>query len=94
MVNVEIRLIAFFIAYNGEVVYSQQKQDLELTVAQIIVKFRLKLKKAGETMRPVRYDLNQVPYEYTVEVTNRFKGLDLVNRMPEEIWSEMLYRRQ
>ena len=95
MVNIEIRLIAFFIAYNGEVVYSQQKQDRELTVAQILIaKFRLKWKKVGKTTRQAWYDLNQTPYEHTVEVTNRFKGLDLVNRMPEEIWSEMLYRRQ
>ena len=85
MVYTEIRLITFFVAEDGDVVYTQQKQDLEPIMAQIIVKFRLKLKKAGETMRPVRYDLNQVPYEYTVEVTNRFKGLDLVNRMPEEL---------
>ena len=85
MVYTEIRLITFFVAEDGDVVYTQQKQDLEPTMAQIIVKFRLKLKKAGETMRTVRYDLNHVPYEYTVEVTNRFKGLDLVNRMPEEI---------
>ena len=52
------------------------------------------MKKVGKTTRPFRYNLNQIPYDYTVEVTNRFKGLDLVNRMPEEIWSEMLYRRQ
>ena len=65
-------------------------------MAQIIVKFRLKLKKAGETMRPVRYDLNQVPYEYTVEVTNRFKGLDLVTKWLKDCgWRFItLYRRQ
>ena len=49
----------------------------------LIAKFRLKLKKVGETIRPFRYDLNQIPYDYTVEVTNRFKGLDLVDRLPE-----------
>ena len=43
----------------------------------------------GKTTRPVKYDLNQMPYEYTVELTNRFKGLDLVNRVPEELWSEV-----
>ena len=63
---------------DGEALYSQQKQDQELTVAQIIAKFRLKLKKVGETTRPFRYDLNQIPYDYTVEVTNRFKRLDLI----------------
>ena len=50
-----------------------------------IAKFRLKLKKVGKTIRPFRYDLNQIPYDYTVEVTNRFKGLHLTDRMPEEL---------
>ena len=50
----------------------------------LIAKFRLKLNKVGKTIRPFRYDLNQLPYEYTVEVTNRFKGLDLIGRVPEE----------
>ena len=54
-----------------------------------IVKFRLKLKKVGETTRPIRYDLNQIPYDYTVEVRNRFKGLDLMDRVPEERWTEV-----
>ena len=53
---------------------------------EFIVKFRLKLKKEGKTTRPFRYDLNQFPYHYTVEVTNRFKGLDLIDRVPEELW--------
>ena len=78
MVNTEIRLIIFFVAKDGEALYSQQKQDRELTVAQIkllIAKFRLKLKKVGKTTRPFRYDLNQILYDYTLEVTNRFKGL-------------------
>ena len=52
-------------------------------------KFRVKLKKVGKTTRPFRYDLNQIPYDYTVEVTNRFKGLDLVDRVPEELWMEV-----
>ena len=55
----------------------------------IIVKFRIKLKKVGKTTRPFRYDLNQFPYDYTVEVTNRFKGLDLTDRVPEELWTEV-----
>ena len=54
----------------------------------LITKFRLKLKKVGKTTRPFRYDLNLIPYDYTVEVTNRFKGLDLVDRVPEELWME------
>ena len=55
----------------------------------LITKFRLKLKKAGKTTRPFRYDLNQIPYDYTVEVRNRFKGLDLIDRVPDELWSEV-----
>jgi len=47
------------------------------------------LKKVGKTTRPLRYDLNQIPYDYTVEVTNRFKGLDLIDRVPEELWTEI-----
>ena len=55
----------------------------------LIVKLRLKLKKVGKTTRPFRYDLNQIPYNYTVEGTNGFKGLDLVDRVPEELWTEI-----
>ena len=54
----------------------------------LIAKFRLKLKKVGKITRPFRYDLNQIPYFYTVEVTDRFKGLDLVQRVPEKLWTE------
>ena len=59
--------------------------DHELLTA----KFRLKLKKVGKTTRPLRCDLNQIPYDYTVEVRNRFKGLDLVDRVPDELWMEV-----
>ena len=55
------------------------------------LKFRLKLKKVGKTTRPFRYDLNQIPYDYTVKVTNRFKGLDLIDRVPERLWTEVRY---
>ena len=55
----------------------------------LITKFRLKLKKVGETARPFRYDLNQIPYDYTVEVRNRFKGIDLIDRVPDELWTEV-----
>ena len=54
-----------------------------------IAKFRLKLKKVGRTTRPFRYDLNQIPNDYTMEVRNRFKGLDLIDRMPDELWMEV-----
>ena len=55
----------------------------------IIAKFRLKLKKIGKTTRPFRYDPNQITYNYTVKVRNRFKGLDLIDRVPEELWTEV-----
>ena len=55
----------------------------------LITKFRLKLKKVGKTARPFRYDLNQIPYDYTVEVRNGFKGLDLIDRVPGELWTEV-----
>ena len=55
----------------------------------LIAKFRLKLKKVGKTTRPFWYDLNQIHYDYTVEVRNRFKGLDLIDRVPEEIWTKV-----
>ena len=74
--HTEIRLIIFFAAEDGEPLYSQQKQDQEPTVLDNefpIAKFRLKLKKAGKTTRPFRYDLNQIPYDYTVEVKKRFR---------------------
>ena len=88
----EIRLIIFFSAEDGEALYSQQKQDLELTGLDhepLIAKFRLKLKKVGKTTRSFRYDLNQIPYDYIVEVRNRFKGLDLIDRVPDELWTEV-----
>ena len=74
LVNTKIRFIIFFAAKEGEalVLYSQQKQDLELTGSDhelLIAKFRLKLKNVGKTSRPFRYDLNQIPYDYTVEMT-------------------------
>ena len=55
----------------------------------LIAKFKLKVKKIGKTSRPFRYDINQIPYDYTVEVTNRFKGLDLIDRVPEELLTEV-----
>ena len=92
MVNTKIRLIIFFAAKDGEALYSQQKQEQELTGSDhelLIAKFRLKLKKVEKTTRPFLHDLNQIPYSYTVEVTNRFKGLDLIGRMPGELWMEV-----
>ena len=83
MVNTKIRLIIFFAAKDGEALYSQENKTrswLWLRSWTPFAKFRLKLKKVGETTRPFRYDLNQIPYDYTVEVRNRFKGLDLIDK--------------
>ena len=55
----------------------------------LIAKFRLKLKKVEKTTRPLRYDLNQIPYNYTLELRNRFKGLDLIDRVPDELWMQI-----
>ena len=92
MVNTEIRLIIFSATKDGEALHSQQRQDRELTGSDhelLIAKFRLKLKKVGKTNRPFRYHPNQIPYDYTVEVRNRFKGLGLIDRVPDELWTEV-----
>ena len=98
MVNTEIRVIIFFAGEDGEALYSQKKNktradcgsDHELLTA----KFRLKLKKVGKTTRPFKYDLNQIPYYGTVEVTNRFKGLGLIKCLKNYGWRFVtLYRR-
>ena len=95
MVNIEIRLIIFFAVKDGEALYSQQKQDWELTVAQIMNSLlpnsNLNWIKFGKTTRPFRYDLNQIPNDYMVEVRNRFKGLDLIDRVPDELWTRDLW---
>ena len=92
MVNTKNRLIIFFAVKDGENLYSQQNKtrnwlwsDRELLIA----KFRLKLKNVGKITRPFRYDLNHIPWNYIVEVTNRFKGLDLIDRVPEKLWAEV-----
>ena len=78
MVNAKSRLIISFAAKDGEALYSQQSQDQELTVAQIMNSLlpNSDLKKVGKTTRPFRYELSQIPYDYTVEVTKRFKEFD------------------
>ena len=80
MINIKIRLIILFTAKDGEDLYSQEKQDQELNVAQIMKSLlqNSDLTKVGKTTRSFRFDLNQISYDYTVEVTNRFKGLDLI----------------
>ena len=90
MVNIEIRLICRR-RWRSTIQSAKARpgadcgSDHELLIA----KFRLKLKKVGKTTRPFRYDLNQMPYDFTVETTNRFKGLDLIDRMPEELWTDV-----
>ena len=92
MVNTKIRLIIFF-EPKMENLYTVSKNKtrswLWLRSWSPYCQFRLKLKKVGKTTRPFRYDLNQIPYDYTVEVTNRLKGLDLIDRVPEELWMEV-----
>ena len=89
MVNTKIRLIIFFAAKDGEDLYSQKKTrlgaDCGLDHEVLIAKFRLKLKKVWKTARPFRYDLNQIPNDYTMEVRNRFKGVDLIDRVPDDL---------
>ena len=86
-------LIILFAAEDWETLYSQQKQNCKLTVAQIMIdllpNFIFQEKKVGKTSRPSRYDLNQIPYNFKEEVTNRFKGLNLIDRVPEELWMEV-----
>ena len=91
MVNTKIRLIIFFAAERRSSIQSAKTRlgaDCGSYHKLLIAKFRLKLKKVGKTTRPFRYDLNQIPYDYTVEVTNRFKGLRS-DRVPEELWMEV-----
>ena len=100
MTNTKIKLITFFVAKDREAVYSQKKMRPGIDCGSdhqfLIAKFMLKLKKERKTTRPARYNSDEISYEYVVEVTNRFKGLDLVGRVPEELWIEVIifYRRQ
>ena len=86
-------MIILFAAKDGDALDSQQKQDWELTEIPdhelLIAKFRLKLEKVGKTTRPFRYDLNQIPDDYTEEVRNRTKVLDLIDRVPDELWNQV-----
>ena len=68
---------------------TRQGADCDSDHELLIAKFRLKLKRVGKTTRPFRYDLNQIPYDYTGKVRNRFKGLDLLDRVPDELWTEV-----
>ena len=96
MINTKVRLCSHRRRSSIQSTKTRPGADCASDHEIIISKFRLKLKKVGETTRPFRYDLNQIPYNYTVEVTNKFKELDLIDRVPEELWTEVvtLYRRQ
>ena len=74
---------------SSTVCITTRDSPLQIIHELLIAKFRLKLKKIGKTTRPFRYDLNQIPYDYAVVVTNRFKRLDLIDRVPEELWTEV-----
>ena len=89
--NTKISPIIFFAAEDGEALYNQQKQDWDYGSDHelLIAKFRRKLKNVGKTTRSFKYDRNQMPYDNTVEVTNRFKGLDLIDTVHEELGTEV-----
>ena len=94
MVNTKIRLIDYILCsqrWRSSIQSAKNRpgDDCGSDHELLIAKFRLKLKKVGKTTRPFRYDLNQTPYDYTVEVRNRFKGLDLIDRVPDELWTEV-----
>ena len=98
MANTEIRLIIFFAAKDGKDLYSQQKARWGADCGsdhELIAKFRLKLKKVGKTTRPFRYDLNQIPYDYTVGVKNKLKVLVLIECLKNYGWRFItLYNRR
>ena len=91
MVKTKILLMTLFATKDaeGQSAKTRPGADCGSDHELLIAKFRLKLKNEGKTTRPFRYDLNQIPYEYTVEVRNRFKELDLIDRVPEELWMEV-----
>ena len=92
MANTEIRMTIFFEAKDWETLYSQQKIRLGVDCGSdhelLIAKFRHKLKKVGKTTKPFRCGLSQTPYNCKVEVINRFNGLDLIDRVSDELWTE------
>ena len=89
MANTKVRLIIFFAAKRRISIQSAKTRprvDCGSEHELLIAKFRLKLKKMEKTTRPFRYHLNQIPYDYTVDLRNRFRGLDLIDRVPDELW--------
>ena len=84
-------VIFFSVCYNIQSAKPRPGADCGSDHEHLIAKFRLKLKKVGKTTIPFSYDLNQIPYDYTVEVRNRFKGLDMIDRVPDELWTEVYF---
>ena len=93
MANTKIRLIYIVCSQRWRSSIQSTKTRLGADCGSdhelLIAKFRLKLKKVGKTARPFRYDLNQIPYDYTVKATNRFKGLDLIDGVPDDLWTQV-----
>ena len=92
MVNTKTRFIIFFAAKDGETIQSAKTRpgaDCGSDNELLIAKFKFKLKKAGKTTRPFKYNLNQILHDYTVEVRNRLQVLDLIYRVPEKLWKEV-----
>ena len=93
MANTEIRLFIFFASQRWrssiESAKARPESDYGLDNELLIAKFRLELQKVWKATKPFRCDLNQIPYDYTVEVRNRFKGQDLIDRVPDELWTEV-----
>ena len=92
MVNIEIRsIISFTQRWRSSIQSAKTRPGADCSSDHelLIEKFRLKLKKVGKITRPFRYDLNQIPYDYTMEARNRFKGLDLIDSVPDELWMEV-----
>ena len=88
MVNTEIRVIIFFAGEDEDALLSQQKQDCGSDHELLIAKFRLQVEESRKTTRPFRYDLKQIPYDYTVDLTSRFTGLALIDKV-QELWIEV-----
>ena len=91
MVNTKIRLYSLLSRWRSSIQSAKTRPGADCGSGHelLIAKFRLKLKRVGKTTRPLRFDLNQIPYDYTVEVANRFKGLDMIDRVPDELWMEV-----
>ena len=92
MIDTKIKLITFFVAEDGETVqwaHTRAGSNCGSDHQFLTAKFSLQLQKTGKNNRSAKYDLSQIPYEFAVEVTNRFKRLDLVNSVPEDLWTEV-----